>query len=89
MNGIVGSKHSVSSGGSVGQKPYARACAESASASSFRPISPKMTLQELVNAVSIVVVAPPGQVSPPKFWIVPSVSGRSSSCGFGHTLSRP
>src|ERR671924_6645 len=70
--------------------PYFRACSASASAPSSRPTSPKVTLHDCCNAeASVICAAPPEQCVPPKFWIVASVSGKSSSCGFGHVLSGP
>ena len=74
----------------MGQKPYARACASSLSAPSFKPTSPNVTLHDSRKASAMVtVLAPPRQSSLPKFCSVPFVSGRSSSCGFGHRLSGP
>ena len=54
---------------------------------SSRPISPNVTLHESRSAsASVIVDRPPTQCEPPKFWSVSSVSGRSSSGGFGHVL---
>ncbi len=89
-NGIVGRMQFVWFGGSVGQKPYARACAWSASGPSVSPISPKVTLHDCRKASAIVTFgAPPLQSSFPKFSSVPFVSGRSSTCGLSQRLCGP
>ena len=68
-NGMVGVMQPVWAGGSVGQNPYACACADKASAPSFSPISAKVTLHDSRKASAMVTRdAPPKHDSLPKFW---------------------
>src|SRR5438552_17412792 len=86
-NGIVGDRHVVVPGGSVGQSPYAWACAASFAAPSFSPTSANVTLHDSRNASAIVTeLVPPRHHSFPKFCSVLEVWGNASSCGLGHRL---